>query len=1191
MALPARFRISNNSTTTSNSSPGGSNRAKYRIPQNHHLLITTAGAIYAWDQYDCYKIFTSSRRGIRAAKASKDGSQVLAVADSQTVVLHDCRRNREESWGLNSPDDTTRLLEYAPDAKSLFLSTTLTGAVQCYSVHEARMSKSSQEHPSPPTVLAVNSTAQLMISASEDPPVTYVQNVLLEHQAHRLEPSASSTPVAVAAFHPDRSDVFLLGFKDGTLAAYNATKMARKNGVKLDINSSLDMEGTAAEIASFKRLHRTTNKGMIDQDASFRADCFSESPPAIHDRSIGVTAAAFVPGFLTRAVSVGGDGRCMIVDFAYNVLGLEWAQGSTPAAIRNSDMMPRRLKYTSVSLTESEEGIDSVSSYQDPVPLEVDRTQSRQRRSKSGSVAGLTLPDTQQYRDEIGENFGGTILRSPPRTNQPERIQLGLDPSNFSDLFSPARPDRRDAIQKLQARSPLRSPSRPRITSTTFERHHEGGEFTSHNSSESSTSTLHSDLMELDPNLTLSYLTTSNPGRQARPEPSPRRKTFMVTPGYTVTSSSEKSLPSKPITLVTGHVELSEPVPEEQHPMAHAASILPSRKHAHPSPARPKRRSQQRPSFTAYMNRTGAADLRRRSRTAAPPARAGMRGSTIVEMSPNTQIDSEEQWHTSGSETEKVTSTLPTAMTVTRAVDVSASDHLANVPRKDSIKKPAPSLLNAQTIYHDAPTYPPTRNRGRLLESLRRDRPKTAIKAFPYTSFMPSDPSKMPQPPERPLQSKAARVSTRSPEILITPPAPDRKSSLRATQSRPARSKAAKTSLAPASPSLQSPFTPEQQRPKREHHAYYQKKLRSDTETPHPPGTFPLSTTSEEAFTAPENTYPGVLDGKGGFVPASEAIRGLCPRGSSLSPRKDLLVSKFSPAKGRQVNGRTARAQEAGDVKTRKDRKGANWKALEEGMELSRPRGGIFNPDHVGGAREVDERDGRKGETTRRVGNGNIDNGPERKSRFTEGQVDGLADVIVDAIKRASDINGQSDLGSNEDKKGDRLARKCQQPPEQSSPVVEMTSMRSGLTPSPLKIIRHYAGEDDDERWRSAKGTEDGERRQSSITRKQAHVKTMVGGRETSLASQVRKTINRSDGHDSAVPHQNECDGQVGDHSCSCCETLTREITTLREEIVGLRADLAGGTLVPEGVREMQSSQGHGPRRSSNDLYSFSETR
>ena len=167
MPVPPRTRLDHEEVPISARTPRHklSTKPPSVIPPEQYLLVTTAAGLYTWDGFDVRKIFNSSKKGILTAKASKDGKQVLAVADSNVVVLHDCKRGREQSWGLNGQDGQVRLLEYAPDAKSLYLSTSLTGAIQCYSMHESRMLDPAQTHPSPPTVLAVNYTGQLLISA------------------------------------------------------------------------------------------------------------------------------------------------------------------------------------------------------------------------------------------------------------------------------------------------------------------------------------------------------------------------------------------------------------------------------------------------------------------------------------------------------------------------------------------------------------------------------------------------------------------------------------------------------------------------------------------------------------------------------------------------------------------------------------------------------------------------------------------------------------------------------------------------------------------------------------------------------------------------------------------------------------------------------------------------------------------
>jgi len=81
--------------------PKPASQPTFKLPQNSHLIITTSGGIFSWDQDGVKKLFSSSKKGILAAREAKDGSQILAVADEHVVVLHDCKRGREESWGLS----------------------------------------------------------------------------------------------------------------------------------------------------------------------------------------------------------------------------------------------------------------------------------------------------------------------------------------------------------------------------------------------------------------------------------------------------------------------------------------------------------------------------------------------------------------------------------------------------------------------------------------------------------------------------------------------------------------------------------------------------------------------------------------------------------------------------------------------------------------------------------------------------------------------------------------------------------------------------------------------------------------------------------------------------------------------------------------------------------------------------------
>ena len=269
-------------TTTSND---------FAFLESNHILITTPSQICAWDSSGIHAILESRRSGIVAAREAKDGSGILAVADEQNVVLHDSKRGSEKSWGLEADGDVIRHLKYTPDAKSLFITTNLTADIQRYSTEQGKLLEPAKAHASSPVALAISSTGHLLISASDHPPAIYLQNLAHNTVPVLIEPRASKAAVSVAAFHPERPSIFLLAFRDGTIAAYDATKLTRANAEDPSNQESINR----SEISRLTTLHRPSS--------------------AEHGRA-PITDAGFLHGFKTRAVAVGSDGRCRIIDFA-----------------------------------------------------------------------------------------------------------------------------------------------------------------------------------------------------------------------------------------------------------------------------------------------------------------------------------------------------------------------------------------------------------------------------------------------------------------------------------------------------------------------------------------------------------------------------------------------------------------------------------------------------------------------------------------------------------------------------------------------------------------------------------------------------------------------------------------------------------------------------------------------------------
>lgn len=276
------------------SAPSSKPQKPFDFPTNQHLLITTPSYIFAWDTLGLKTVFSSSKAGIVAAKEAKDGSGILAVADRHVVVLQDTNRGQEKSWGLEADGDEVRQLEYTANSRDLYLTTKLTGSVQRYSTEHARLFNPPSVHNSPPVALSISPTGHILLSASEDPPSIYIKNLAHNSAPVLLQPRASDGPVCVAGFHPERANIFFLGFANGTLAAYDATRIMKRQHGKY----ANQEHANHGEIARFTEMHRPTSKGGANA------------------KSVTITGAAFLPGYKTRAISVGSDGRCRLVDFA-----------------------------------------------------------------------------------------------------------------------------------------------------------------------------------------------------------------------------------------------------------------------------------------------------------------------------------------------------------------------------------------------------------------------------------------------------------------------------------------------------------------------------------------------------------------------------------------------------------------------------------------------------------------------------------------------------------------------------------------------------------------------------------------------------------------------------------------------------------------------------------------------------------
>ena len=74
------------------------------FPAHHQLIVTTKRSVSLWEGPKAIELFHSGSGGIVAAKRLEEDSNMIAVADSQVVVLHDVRRKKQKSYRLKGSE-------------------------------------------------------------------------------------------------------------------------------------------------------------------------------------------------------------------------------------------------------------------------------------------------------------------------------------------------------------------------------------------------------------------------------------------------------------------------------------------------------------------------------------------------------------------------------------------------------------------------------------------------------------------------------------------------------------------------------------------------------------------------------------------------------------------------------------------------------------------------------------------------------------------------------------------------------------------------------------------------------------------------------------------------------------------------------------------------------------------------------
>lgn len=180
---------------------------------------------------------------------------------------------------------------------------------------ESKLLDPSHSHPSPPTVFALSCTSELLLSASQFPPTIHITNLALNTPPFLLKPRCSSSPVVAANFHPEKLKIFLLAFADGTCALYNAAHLLW-DGDKANGRMRPAGPGKDGEIAYVKRVHGMGN--LVSASELPGNDPRPEatgSTAIVGDKFLGITAVGCIPGSESKAVTVGSDGKCCVLDF------------------------------------------------------------------------------------------------------------------------------------------------------------------------------------------------------------------------------------------------------------------------------------------------------------------------------------------------------------------------------------------------------------------------------------------------------------------------------------------------------------------------------------------------------------------------------------------------------------------------------------------------------------------------------------------------------------------------------------------------------------------------------------------------------------------------------------------------------------------------------------------------------------
>lgn len=209
-----------------------------------------------------------------------------------------------------------RLLRYAQGTSNLYFTTTLQNAVRAYSLKDDKLLAPSCEHSSPPTVIALSPDSHWLLSASVAPPTILLNHLLLHSPAVAIRPRCSSAAVVAADFHPQRTNIFSLAFADGACAIYDIAHITAASGRNSHEANPACFE-IDCEISHIKRLHAIASSTPISNtEIGVAGPGIEHINHGVGEKGIVIAAVALVPGSRAKAVTVGADGKCYVIDFS-----------------------------------------------------------------------------------------------------------------------------------------------------------------------------------------------------------------------------------------------------------------------------------------------------------------------------------------------------------------------------------------------------------------------------------------------------------------------------------------------------------------------------------------------------------------------------------------------------------------------------------------------------------------------------------------------------------------------------------------------------------------------------------------------------------------------------------------------------------------------------------------------------------